>query len=81
MRCKNFLFGQINMTELSRSKIFPKYIKELKMIKIDKELRKRDELAKSRQGQLAKDKEKLKRQNPQHTFLFKLYLSLVMKKQ
>lgn len=37
------------MLELSRSKIFPMYIKEYKMISIDKELRNRDQLARARQ--------------------------------
>lgn len=69
------------MLDLSRSKIFPMYIKEYKMIKIDKELRNRDQLARARQEQLSKEKEKLKRQNPQHGTLFKLYFSLMEKNQ
>ena len=52
MKAKNFLFSQRDTSQLSRDKIFPNYIKELGLIKIDKELRKRDQLARPRIEQL-----------------------------
>lgn len=41
MKTKQFLFSQQDMSELSRKKIFPQYMKEYQLLKIEKELRRR----------------------------------------
>ena len=75
MEAKNFLFSQTNMAQLSRERIFPTYIKELGLIRIDKELRKRDQLSNARSEQLTREKEMLKARVIMHSPLFKMFMT------
>ena len=82
MKVKNFLFNRTSteqLEELSRASMFPLYRKELNIRRIDKQLAKRDYLARTVQDALTRKKEKLTRKQVNHGFLFKTYLKALLK--
>ena len=67
MRTKEFLFKkteEAGLESLSRSKIFPMYIKELELKKIDRELKHRDRLDEASINEKEEKKRQLKSLNP-----------------
>ena len=44
MRAKHLLFSEREFSQLSRKKIFPKYMKQYEILKIEKELKRRGDL-------------------------------------
>ena len=76
MKIKNFLFNHSSperLKDLSRAQIFPLYVKALELRKIDKQLVKRDKLARTAQDELIRKKDKLNSEEATHGELFRTY--------
>ena len=77
MNVKNGLWTQ-NESQLSRDKIFPLYMKELRIVKIDKELQNRDQLADVRREELTRERNLIKDMDCTHGQLFGSFKTAVL---
>ena len=79
MKAKHFLFSERDFSQLSRKKIFPKYMKQYEILKIEKELKRRGDLMSEEEIQeLRREKQSLASMIPKHGELFKMFKQYYM---